>query len=49
MVECHQKDLSVSDKLGTFIPCLISYFPEMSARVSHKVATKGSVRGKKKP
>ena len=47
MVECDQKHFSVSDKFRTFMLCLASYFPEMSAQVSNKVTTKGSFRGKK--
>lgn len=47
MEEYDQKDWVFSDKFGITIPCSVAYFMEVGARISLKVATKGSVRGKK--
>ena len=41
------KNLRVCDKSGTFITCSATFFLEMGARVSLKVATKESFRDKK--
>ena len=45
--ECNRKDVLVSDKFGIIIRCSAKYFLEVGARFILKVATKGSVRGKK--
>ena len=47
MEKCDQKDWNVSDKFGIIIPCSATYFMEVGARVSLKVATKISFRAKK--
>ena len=44
--ECHQKVCNVFDQFGITIPCSAAYFLEIGARVSLKVATKGSLIGK---
>ena len=41
------KDLNFFYQLGITIPCSATYFLEVGARVSLKVATKRPVRGKK--
>ena len=45
--ECNQNNLCFSDDFGRFIPWTTTYFLEVSARVSAKVATNGSFRGKR--
>ena len=45
--ECDQKVWNVFDQFGITAPCSASSFLEVGARVSLKVATKGSLRGKK--
>ena len=40
-VDCVHNNLNVFDKFGTFIPSSASYFLEVSAHLSHKVATEG--------
>ena len=48
--ECDQKDWAAFDHFGIIIPiitCSPTQFLEVGARVSMKVATKGSLRGKK--
>ena len=42
-----QKVGNVFDQFGIAIPCLATYFLKVSARLSLKVATKGSIRGRK--
>ena len=39
--------LNVFDQFGITIPCSATFSLEVGARISLKVATKGSVRGKK--
>ena len=48
MKECDQKVWNVFDQFGITIACSDTYFLEVGARVSLKVATKRSIRGKKK-
>ena len=45
--ECNQNVWNVFYQFGITIPCSATYFLEAGARVLLKVATKGSVRGKK--
>ena len=45
--ECNQKVGNVFDQFRITKPCSATYFLEVSARVSLKVATKQSSRGKK--
>ena len=45
-LECDQKDWSVFDQFGISMPCSVIYFLKVDARVSLKVATKGSFRNK---
>ena len=45
--ECDQKVWDVFDQFDITIPCSDTYFLEVDARVSLKVVTKGSIRGKK--
>ena len=45
--KCDQNDWYVLDQFGITIPCSTTYFLEVGARLSLKVATKGSLRGKK--
>ena len=45
--ECDQKRLNSLDQLSTTIACSVTHFLDVSARVSLKVATKVSIRGKK--
>ena len=47
MKECDQKVWNVFDQFGITIACSDTYFLEVGARVSLKVATKRSIRGKK--
>ena len=47
MEKCDQNDWYVLDQFGITIPCSTTYFLEVGARLSLKVATKGSLRGKK--
>ena len=47
MKECDQKVWNVFDRFGITIACSDTYFLEVGARVSLKVATKRSIRGKK--
>ena len=42
-----QKVGNVFDQFGIAIPCSATYFLKVSARLSLKVATKGSISGKK--
>ena len=44
--ECDLKVGNAFDQFGIAIPFLATYFLEVRARVSLKVATKGSIRGK---
>ena len=44
--ECDQKRLNSLDQLSTTIACSVTHFLDVSARVSLKVATKMSIRGK---
>ena len=46
MKEYDQKVWNVFDQFGIAIPCPTTYFLEVGARVSLKVANKGSNRGK---
>ena len=46
MEKSDQKVRNVFDQFGITIPCSATFFPEVGACVSLKVATKGSVRGK---
>ena len=46
MEEWDQKVWNVFDQLGITILCWATYFAEVDARISLKVATKGSSRGK---
>ena len=45
--ECDQKLWNVFNQFGIIIPCSATDFVEVGASVSLKVATKGSIRGKK--
>ena len=45
--ECDQKNLDVFNQFRIAIPCSATYFLEVRAHVPLKVATKGSLRGKK--
>ena len=45
-VKSNQKVWDVFDQFGITIPCSSTYFLEVGARVSLKVATKGSLGGK---
>ena len=47
MEECNQKVWNVFNQFDITIPCSATYFLEVGARVSCKIATKGSPRGKK--
>ena len=47
MEESNSNNLSVSDKFGMFIPCSATYFLEVSALASLKVAINASFKGKK--
>ena len=47
MEECDQEDWSVSDKFGIITPCSATYYLEVHARVSLKVATKAYFGGKR--
>ena len=47
MGDCNQKHWSYFDQIFINIPCSPIYFLEVGAPVSLKVATKGSLRGKK--
>ena len=49
MEECDQKVWYIFDQYGISISCSATYFMEVGARVSLKVATKVSIRGKKTP
>ena len=49
MDECDQKVWNVFDQFGIATPCLATYFLEVGARVSMKVGSKGSIRGKENP
>ena len=44
--ECDWSNLSISDNFGILIPFSATFFPEMSAHVSLKVATNNSFRDK---
>ena len=44
---CDQKVGNVFDPFGIYIPCSATCFLEVGARVSLRVATKQSIRGKK--
>ena len=46
MEECDQKISNVFDQFGITMPCSATYFLEVGARVSLKLATKGFLRGK---
>ena len=46
MEECDLKSWIIFDQFGITIPCLATYFVEVGARLSLKVATKGSIRDK---
>ena len=45
--ECDQKILSLSDKFGMLMSGLDTHFLEVNVHALLKIATKGSVRGKK--
>ena len=45
--ECDPNVWNIFNQFGITIPCSATYFLEVGARVSLKVATKGSLRGKK--
>ena len=45
--KCNPINLYIFNKTGTFIPCSATYFMEVSAHVSLKVAARASFRGKK--
>ena len=45
--ECALKVGIILDQFGITIPCSATYFVEVAARDSLKVATKGSIKGKK--
>ena len=45
--EYDQKDCSASGKFGIITTCSATYFLELGASVSLKVASKGSLRGEK--
>ena len=47
MEERDQKVSNIFDQFGVTIFCSAAYFLEVDARVSLKVATKGSIRNKK--
>ena len=47
MEECDQEDSNVFDQFGISIACSATYFLEFGACALLKVATKGSMRGKK--
>ena len=47
MEECNQKVWNMFNQFDITIPCSATYFLEVGARVSFKIATKGSPRGKK--
>ena len=47
MEECNQKVWNVFNQFDITIPCSATYFLEVGARVSFKIAIKGSPRGKK--
>ena len=47
MEESDQNVWNVFDQFGSTISCSGAYFLEVGAHVSLKVATKGSIRGKK--
>ena len=47
--ECDQKVWNVFDQFGVGKPCSTTYFLEVGARVSLKLATRGFLRGKKPP
>ena len=49
MEECIQTNLNFFNKLGMVIPWSVIYFMEMSALISHKIASQGSLRGRKNP
>ena len=46
-VECNKKVRNNFDQCGITTPCLATYYLEDGAHLSLKVATKGSIRGKK--
>ena len=47
MEECNPKFWNVFDQFGITIPCSCTYFLKVAARVSLKIATKGSIGSKK--
>ena len=47
MEECNKKVWNIFDLLGISIPCSATYFLEVVGRVSLKVVTKESLRGRK--
>ena len=47
MEKCDQKVWNVFDQFGIALPCSDTYFLELGAHVSLKLATKGSLRLKK--